>query len=124
MAHLPGGKLFSQQRKVYVIYRVNKWVYSYTLGAVGAIRPCGPLALPEHWTERGGFIMPQKDFLDALTPDQRAQIYLEERRAYYRQYQRDHPDLVLQQRIRAAINLLAKHGYLVKVPPQQEGRDA
>ena len=61
-----------------------------------------------------------QDFIDSLTPDQRDQIYLEARREYYRQYRKDHPDIILQQRIRAAINFLAKFGYLVMMPDAQE----
>lgn len=56
-----------------------------------------------------------------ITPEEAEQIHRAWVRAYHREYRRDHPDQVVQQRIRTYSNFLTKHGYTVIAPDQEGG---
>lgn len=74
-----------------------------------------------YWTQEANKLIPTKG---NPTPEEFYEICNAMRQAYLKEWRKAHPDKVLQQRLRAAQNLLTRHGYTVTEPqPDQTSAD-
>lgn len=59
-----------------------------------------------------------------MTPEELDRYILERQRQQRREYNKRHPEIIMQQRIRAACNFLRKNGFTVTEPKKESERVA
>jgi len=84
--------------------------------------PPDPVAGPDTRSGKGvAFLFKENELPENITPSQAEQIFRAGLREYHREYRRNHPEQVIQQRIRTYRNFLVKHGFVVIAPNYLEG---